>query len=487
MIRILIDNNKSRILGDRILVEELADRTKVRVKNAWFAMRNGWDGFVRYVSTETGSFSTGLLPMILDILKKEKISYELEDKRAPFKDMHEVTKVGDLTLRDYQQAALHAVLNNKVKGFRFQRGILHEATNAGKNLIAAAIFQSFSKKRKGLFLIDEKEIFDQAVEELTELMGDEVGYISSKKTMIRRINVCMIPTLNSRISRDPKLKALLAQQDIVIYDEVDKSANGRGKRILGFCYNATVRIGLSGTPFMSKDKVANQNLLAYFGPVLHKMSNREMVAEDHSTEPDIRFYMGNKLRIDDYQEEYQKGIIDNKARHKKIWKLVMKFKRHMPCLIMFKNHAHGRNLLKACPEQIRETYKVEMVHGQTPNRKQILADFKEGRIDILICSMIVRRGKNIKKTRMMINAAGGDSVANVLQLLGRLLRKDDDKKKVMFLDFYDYGEYLQRHSKHRLIALKNEKFEVPVKELYKGKLKTIIKYEREKRTQKRPR
>jgi superfamily II DNA or RNA helicase len=477
MITIRVDNNKSRLFGDTKVIHKLRETIKIRVKNSWFAMKNnkwGWDGYVRWITENTHMFPTGLLPLVVHFLKQWDEDYELEDVRDSFKQAHEITELGGKELRDYQLAAVKTLLENKFEGIRFQRGILHEATNAGKNLIAAAIFKSFHNKRQGVFLIDEKEIFDQAVEELSELMPGEVGYINAKHIKPGRVTVCMIPTLGRRLTRDRKLQGWLAKQDIVIYDEADKSANGTGgKRILGYAFNANIRVALTGTAGMSKDKIKNRNIEAYFGPVVHRTTNKELVDKGYSTPPDIRIYTGNKTyRFDrDWKHEHEFGIIRNTQRHKKVWKLIKKFNKHLPAMIMFRHHKHGREILKACPPSIREAYKIKMVHGETPNRRGIIKKFKEGKVDILICSMILKRGKNIPRTKMMINAAGGDTMEDVIQILGRLLRTHETKKKVLFIDLYDWGAYLQRHSKHRMKALKKEGFEVALK--YQNTIRTI--------------
>jgi superfamily II DNA or RNA helicase len=104
--------------------------------------------------------------------------------------------------------------------------------------------------------------------------------------------------------------------------------------------------------------------------------------------------------------------------------------------------------------------RVEMVHHKTVNRAKLIKEFKEGNIDILIGSMIVKRGKNFPLMKAMIHAGGGDSEADILQLFGRATRTHKDKQYTFFEDFFDEGNYLKRHSKHRLMAFKRENLEV---------------------------
>ena len=62
--------------------------------------------------------------------------------------------------------------------------------------------------------------------------------------------------------------------------------------------------------------------------------------------------------------------------------------------------------------------------------------------------------------KYMVNAAGGDSHINALQLIGRSIRTHQTKEKVYYEDFADIGMYLSRHSKHRYKFYVAEKFKV---------------------------
>lgn len=482
MLRLIIHNHKCQLTGDLMVVEEIREAInfKIRVKNAYFAMMKspgGWDGFRRFISP-TGLFGTGLLPEVAAWLKQNELDYEVIDKRSLFKEMGTVTKLEGFEERDYQADAVKALVNNKLDlgggvKIRYQRGILWEATNAGKNLIAACLFLSFSSKRKGLFLINNQTIFEQAVEELRELMGkDVVGFVSSKKVDWKRVNVCMVQTLANRIKTHKQIRKDVEGADIIIVDESDEVISRKDtQKIFAAAWNCPIRIGLTGTQGLSKDKIKNKESIEYLGPVLHRTRNQDLVDKGHSAKPIISVHEGNtKVLVDaDYSEELEKGIIRNTKRNKKVW---LRAKHHLKkgrknVLILFKYHRHAKYLEASMPKWFKENgYKVAYIHGKNKNREEMLKKFKEGKINVLVCSMIVRRGKNLPSMRALINAAGGDSHSNLLQILGRALRKKlSGPNKVHIDDFMDMGKYLRRHSKHRITYYKNEGF--PVKEVYK--------------------
>lgn len=480
MINVYLHNHKSQLTGDAILIDELRELEKVfkiRAQNYFFspAFRRGqWDGYIRHIS-KGGMISTGLVPEMVAYLKKEDEEYTIIDKRDNFRDINDIKSVGDLDLRDYQDHSVQTVLNNKLdKKHRFMRGILNEATNAGKNLIAAGIHNSFSSKRCSLFLINNTVIFDQAVKELSELLGKErVGYISSKKsTEWREFNIAMVQTLGARINKDPKLRNNLAKADILFVDEADEVMGRKdAKAICELAYNAPIRIALTGTSGLSKDKNRNKELIAFFGPEIHRTSNKDLVDKGHSAVPTITICTGNNKdynNFSSYQEAYDTLIIKNTKRHKRIWKRATRHvdKGRLPILILVRYKEHARRLLKHIPEELKYLNIVN-IDGTSKNKEIVFEQFLSGKIEILMCSMIIRRGKNLPLMRVLLNAAAGDSHSNLLQIFGRGLRKKAGVKEAINIDdFYDNGKYMERHSKHRIVYYKKEGF--PIKEIYRN-------------------
>lgn len=477
-VKILVDNNKSRIIGHKKAVHYLHSTMKLKAPGYFWSAayrKRIWDGFIRYV-TEAGTFSTGHLGWVIEECNKKKIKYKVEDQRDHFKDLHIVTEVGDMKMSgkyQYQADTVKAVLTHELHGIKFIRGILDEATNAGKNTIAAAIFSSFSKKRRGLFLIDNSVIYEQALKEFKELMPDEdIGECRGKKIRWGRITIAMVQTLGPKAKKDPRIKAELAKIDIMLIDECDSVIpKKQAESIFVNCYNCPIRVGLSGTPLSHKEKTRNLKVLAFLGPVIFKVTNEQLVKAGVSSKPYFKILTGNIHHVckKEYVKEYRRGIIKNRFRNEKVWSIVRKQERRkrMPVLILFKNHLHAEYLLKHRPKDL-EHLSYRVVHHKTEHRASIFKSFMSGEIDVLLASFIIKRGLNIGIMKTLINAAGGDSETNVVQILGRGLRKIEGvKEKIWVYDFWDIGQYLRRHSFHRVIYYKKQGF--TVKELQKNK------------------
>jgi superfamily II DNA or RNA helicase len=234
--------------------------------------------------------------------------------------------------------------------------------------------------------------------------------------------------------------------------------------------DATVRLGFSGAAQLHKDPTKNKMMISFLGPIIYTITNKERVDMGVTTKPIFKIFTGTQdIKIKgDYKGEYDKSITLNKARNKKVWKRVIKHKSkgRLPLIILYKFKEHAVELLKHMPEELKDL-SVDYIHSgrSKVQRKAIIDKFKAGKLDVLLASYVLKRGKNLPLIRVLINAGSGDSHINALQILGRLLRKHESKDVVWFEDFFDKGAYLQRHSKHRIRYYKQEGFEV--KELYK--------------------
>ena len=154
-----------------------------------------------------------------------------------------------------------------------------------------------------------------------------------------------------------------------------------------------------------------------------------------------------------YKEVYDDSITFNKYARKMVYdRLKWNIKQgRYPALVVCKFIAHCEKLCKYFKKKLGSKYNIACVHVDTPSkiRQQIMKDFREGKIDILVSTTIIARGKNFPKLRYLLNAASMDSQEKSIQFLGRLVRTDKSKKKVYLDDLHYPGPYLDRHGKHR--------------------------------------
>jgi superfamily II DNA or RNA helicase len=480
MITIELHNTRSRLEGNLKEQMKLYKEFKVRHPNAFFMRRSmprGWDGKIDYI-TEKGFFQSGLFPLIVAKCEELGINYSVEDYRDELEDVEVETEIGEFKARTYQAEAATAVVKNMVGDILFPRGIIKAATNAGKTLIAAMIYRSFGLKT--LYIVNSKDLFNQAVDEdYGQMFPTELGIVSSERRKMqldKPFVVAMLQTLNSQLN---KIKNQLAQFDVVIVDEVDLADSPMYKKILNNLHGTRVRVGLSGSVFISdlkKDLPKKMNLTGFFGPLLYEITNDQLINEEGVSSPvKVNFIKGNTTIIKgmSFKEEYDILITHNKERNKRVVKRVVKRYNQgkKPMMIIGKYHEHIIKMYKLIKKALPDA-KVEWVHHKRLNRASIIKDFKVGEVEILIASFILKRGQNMPLMKYMLNAAGTKSPEGILQWLGRATRKSSTKKYTLIEDMWDEGTYLKRHSRKRYVTYKNEKLPVTNKYYKQGHAKT---------------
>lgn len=478
MITLKINNNRGFINCSKSsevkVIKNLRDFLKIRNPNAFYLRRympKGWDGYQHYI-TEKGGFQTGILPQICKYLEEKGMDYQVEDNRLSEEVSTEVRdKMRKWEYRPTQKDNLEAILNNKVGGVPFIRGIIKAATNAGKTLVIAGVYHT--TKVKSIVIVNNLDLFNQMVkQDFPQLLPNKFGYMQGKTLVWGDVMICMAQTLSKRLKEDREVKSRIGSYGAVLVDEGDLSDNKTYKGILTALYGTYIRLCFSGSILVStlaKYKIKNQNIKSFFGELLYEIGNKELIEKGYSSPIRIVINKGNTVHYgcDNFDEEYLKAIIKSPSRNKKIISRI-KFHRSKGrkyFMVTVKNHKHVKLLTELLTKEFGGELKVDWVHHSKHNREQTINNFKAGNIDILVASLIVKRGLNLPLMQVMINASGGLSPENVLQLLGRATRKHESKKETWFEDFFDEGTYVKRHSRRRINVYENEG--LPMIKLYK--------------------
>lgn len=470
MVKIIINNNNMfQLEGNLKVLNKLQKKYMLKHPGAFFLRKSGvmgknWDGHVHYI-TEGAKFKPGLFTEIVkDITETYDEKLQVEDNRKDFGIVPTMPdRIGTHEFRGYQYNAVNSVITNTVAGIPHYVGVLDAATNAGKTTMMAAIHLAFKSKIPTIVLLKDGDLFEQFRKELPHLIDDwQLGFVRGKEINFNNFTVVMVQTLS------PKVKEYvnaLSKFGICLVDEADEGDSKSYRNIITRLYNCKVRVGLSGTIYMSKlkkDDMKNRNLKTFFGEVLFKITKKEMTDLGYSTKVVVKLHKGSDYPpVVGYPEEYSANISNNKHRARKGADLMLraiKFKR-LPAIVIYRFHEHGKMLLKVFRKKITNN-RIELVHGSTKNRKKLLEEFRDGKIDILISSFIVKRGKNFPLIKYIQNASATDSQETVSQIMGRGERTHESKTKYYLDDFMDEGKYLKRHSKHRKQYYKAEGFTV---------------------------
>ena len=411
-----------------------------------------WDGMVHFIN-KGAQFKIGLLPLVVAKCKEFGYKVKVIDTRPKLElPKKPVTKIAQFDLREEQIQAVSSILYNKVENIPFHIGVIDYTVNAGKTAVMVALYLSFKRKLKTLLITNDSDWLNQAKREFKDyLPNEQVTFVQgSKVDNWSNFSIGMIQSLSRNVK---KYQRELTKIDMVLVDEADLAGSKSYQTVLTHLYNTRVRIGLSGTIYMSKlvrDKLKNMNLRAFFGDIIAQFKLSESIKKGYSTDTEVKMVDAN-FWYNNYVYNISYG--------------------RLPALIVCKFIKHAENIYKYIKKHLDKKYTIAVVHVETKDkeRRDIMERFRQGKIDILVSTTIIARGKNFPLLRYMINAADMDSQEKNIQFLGRLVRTHEGKDKAYLDDIHYPGKYLNRHGNHRRIYYQKQNLKVI--RLNRGKVK----------------
>lgn len=261
-----------------------------------------------------------------------------------------------------------------------------------------------------------------------------------------------------------RMREFLDTITVMIVDEAHHSKSDTWYNNLMTCENALYRIALTGS-IDKKDELLWMRMQGLFGDVISRVTNKQLIEEGHSAKPTINIIPianPNDIdNIDEYRVAYEKGIINNNFRNKLIAKLTEKWYNEDKGILIIVNFIdHGNNISELLDGLNVEHY---FLHGEVDSeiRKQKLNDMRSGKLKVMIATSLIDEGVDISGINSLILGAGGKSLRQVLQRVGRALRKKKDDNTTQIYDFADMtSRFLFHHSKEREKIYREEEFEI---------------------------
>jgi superfamily II DNA or RNA helicase len=250
--------------------------------------------------------------------------------------------------------------------------------------------------------------------------------------------------------------------ELVIGEEAHESGGNSYYEVLKHCKNAHYRLALTATPFMRDNQEDNMRLMACFGPVAIKISEKELIDRGILAKPYFKYIDTQKpsrsfRRSAGWQTAYAQGIVKNDFRNEAIaYEAVRGANLGLPVMILVQRKEHGR-LLKQLIE--RAGIKAKFIFGESSQdqRKKTLQQLKGGEFQVLIGSTILDVGVDVPAVGMVILAGGGKAEVALRQRIGRGLRAKKNMPNVCFvIDFNDnINTYLHEHAANRRSIVAN--------------------------------
>lgn len=336
-------------------------------------------------------------------------------------------------------------------------------------MLFAAIHQAFQNKLKTILLLNDSDLFNQFKREIPPMLpGINVQFIQGGNVkQWGEFNVAMVQSISRNLK---KYQWNLSCMDICLIDEADIIDNRTYKGVIEHLYNSRIRVGLSGTIYMSKlkkDLVHNLNVMSFIGQKVDTVKLIDQMKAGKATPVVVKMVLTDipDPMKHNYTDEYNAAITYNSRAYGASFNRALynaKYGR-TPMLIVTKFIDHCEKLYEFYQDmnkRMKLGWRIAYVHHETKDRNKILEDFRTGKIDVLISTTIISRGKNFPELRYLQNTASMDSNEKAIQILGRLVRQAEGKSKAYLDDLVFSGRYLLRHGKHRKVYYQKEKLKV---------------------------
>lgn len=254
---------------------------------------------------------------------------------------------------------------------------------------------------------------------------------------------------------------------LFVADECHHSKADTWFKVLMSCRNAVYRAGLSGS-IDPKDKITNEALKGIYGKIVAKVTSKEMSDKGYTATATVRMIpISQPDNIATYKNRawfdiYRKGIVENDYRNQIIVALATKLAERGHTVLIIATQLDHCQILQDMIEA-RNVNSV-IIDGQQSAEKRAKAreDFVNGVVNIAIVTSIFDEGVDIHAIDVLVLASGGKAYRQVVQRVGRVLRKDNGSDKTSYVfDFIDnQHRLLSKHSNERVNIYKEQQFKV---------------------------
>lgn len=254
---------------------------------------------------------------------------------------------------------------------------------------------------------------------------------------------------------------------LFVADECHHSKADTWLKVLLSCKNAVYRAGLSGS-IDPKDEITKQALSAVYGDIVAKVTSKQMSDKGYTATATVRMIPINQpdniatIPNKAWFNVYRAGIVENDYRNKIITALATKTANQNHTVLIIATQIDHCTILHDM--LTKANVKSVIIDGQQPaeQREQEKRDLTEGKVRIAIATSIFDEGVDIHAIDVLILASGGKAYRQVVQRVGRVLRKGKNSSDISYVfDFIDrQHRLLASHSNVRVNIYKEQQFKV---------------------------
>ena len=422
-----------------------------------------WDGKIRLVS-KTGLTSIHFIEEIIPEIVSLGYQLKLIDNRNPveWNIPHvdaETFKKYDVILGDHQVESINALIDNK-------GGISIAATGAGKSYIIGGmvnLLHSYMKLRC-IVIVPSIDLVNQTAKEI-QIFENDVGTYSGAEKQLNRIH--LVSTWQS-LQNNPQI---ISRYNAVIVDEAHGTkSNVLKNMLLTYAKKSIFFAGVTGT--LPKHEAEVAQIRYVLGNPIHMIEGRELMdkgwlarlkmfrlilKEDFSQIwekfKELHPEDVGKLTLKTFKNTYfpdyksEKTFLQNKKERQEVLAKLIEETTKVKgnSFVLVNGVPFGKKLSKLIPNSV-------FIHGEddTKLRKQIYDLYATNDDMVVIATFnLASTGLNIKRIFNLFLIDANKSFIQVIQSIGRGLRKAEDKDTVRVWDISSDLKYSKSHGLQR--------------------------------------
>ena len=342
-----------------------------------------------------------------------------------------------LTLRPYQQEALQSVKDNFQKGIFKQLIVL--PTGSGKTVIFSHIPQVIEDSLPMLVLAHRSELLSQATEKIL-WSNPQFNIQTEKAEKVADLTGDVIVASVQTLGRSDSKRILKFPKDYfksIIVDEAHHASAESYRRILDY-FNPKFLLGVTATPQRS-DSI---RLTDVFQEITYYKNIQDLIKEGY-----LSRIIGYRVKTNtdisevetshgDYTLSQLEDKIDNTERNTLVVKSYLQFASNKKAVVFASGVNHAKHLAASFTQN---KIPVRVVVGDTPDeeRKQILLDFKNGDIKVIVNVGVLTEGFDEPSIDAIIIARPTRSTLLYTQIVGRGTRIFEGKEHCIIIDIAD--------------------------------------------------
>lgn len=339
-------------------------------------------------------------------------------------------------LRPYQEES--AGLARESFSLGNKRIIVCLPTGAGKTVLFSYLVSLSLRKpcKRVLILTDRKELLKQASSTLNAF-GIKCDLLTAGQRIgiSERCVVAMVETWTRRIAKHPELLDF----SLVIIDECHK---GCFRKVLDLLPESAYVLGTTATPLSSKKQFP---LKDQYQQIINTVDIPDLV-QMKFLNPSITYSAkidrsGLRLEAGEYSDASQMSMYDKREVYEGLISKWQKYGAGRKTICFNVNVEHSEQV---CREFNEAGVSAMHLDGSTPEakREQVLADFRDGKFQVLCNVGIVTTGYDEPTVSCIIINRATTSMPLYLQMCGRGSRLSPGKKDFIILDMGENYKYL---------------------------------------------